>query len=192
MDLQKINVKIFITDPSPIQAETLVEVFNTWIQNSDGKYYDLADYAHVPAGPGILLVAHEANVSIDNNGNRWGLLYSRKQPEEGSNREKLRSALATALEYCRRIEAEPALRGRVRFRGDEAMVLVNDRLLAPNTEETFVAIRPDVEALARGLYAGSGFSLEREQDSRKRFGLYMKAADSFDVGTLIKNLGNVN
>jgi len=192
MDLQKINVKFFITDPSPIQAETLVEIFNTWIQNSDGNYYDLADYSHVPAGPGILLVAHEANISIDNNGNRWGLLYSRKQPEEGSNREKLRSAFATALEFCRRIEMEPALQGRVRFRGDEAVVLVNDRLLAPNTEETFVAIRPDVEALARGLYPGSGFSLEREQDFRKRFGLHVKAVQPFDVGTLIKNLGNVN
>lgn len=192
MNLQKINVKFFITDPSPIQAESLVEIFNTWIQNSDGKYYDLADYSHVPAGPGILLVAHEANISIDNNGNRWGLLYSRKQPEEGSNREKLRSAFATALEYCRRIEAEPALGGGVRFCGDEAVVVVNDRLLAPNTEETFVAIRPDVEALARVLYAGSGFSLEREQDSRKRFGLHVKAVQPFDVGTLIKNLGNVN
>jgi hypothetical protein len=192
MDLQKINVKIFFPDESPIQAESFVEIFNSWIQNSDGEYYDLADYAHVPAGPGVLLVAHEENLSIDNNGNRWGLLYSRKQPVQGSNREKLRSAFATALEYCRRIEMEAALQGSLRFRGDEAVVLVNDRLLAPNNEETFLAVRPDVEGLARSLYAGSDFSLEREQDPRKRFGLYMKAAGSFDVGTLIKNLGTVH
>jgi len=192
MDLQKINVKFFVADPCSIQAESLVKIFNSWIQNSDGEYYDLADYSHVPAGPGILLVAHEANISIDNTGNRWGLLYGRKQPEEGSNREKLRAAFAGALEYCRRVEVEPVLQGRLRFRGNEAVVLVNDRLLAPNNEETFIAVRADVEALARSLYAGSDFSIERERDSRKRFGLSMKAADSFDVGTLIKNLGNVN
>ncbi|HEY3305959.1 MAG TPA: hypothetical protein VGL70_20740 [Candidatus Binatia bacterium] len=192
MDLQKINVKIFIADPSPIQAESFIEIFNSWIQDSDGEYYDLADYSHVPAGTGILLVAHEANVGIDNSDNRWGLLYSRKQPAVGSNREKLQAAFMTALEYCRRIELEPLLQGRVRFRGDEANVLVNDRLLAPNTEDTFAAIRPDVEALARVLYAGSDFSLEREPDSRRRFGLHMKAADPFDVGTLIKNMGIVN
>jgi hypothetical protein len=192
VELQKINVKFFFADASPIQAESFVEIFNSWIQNSDGEYYDLADYSHVPAGPGVLLVAHEANLSIDNNGNRWGLLYSRKQSEPGSNAEKLRSAFATALEYCRRIEMEPALEGRLRFRGDEALMILNDRLLAPNNEETFLAVRPDVEGLARSLYAGADFSLEREPDPRKRFGLYAKAAGSFDVRTLIKNLAAVN
>jgi len=192
MDIQKINVKFFLADASEIRAESLVEIFNSWIQNSDGEYYDLADYSHVPAGPGVLLVAHEANISIDNNANRWGLLYSRKQPAMGSNGEKLRAAFKTALEYCRKIETEPALHSRLRFRGDEANMLINDRLLAPNTEQTFAAIRLDVEELARALYGGCNFSLEREQDSRRRFGLHMKAAASFDVEALLKNIEMVN
>jgi hypothetical protein len=87
---------------------------------------------------------------------------------------------------------EPGLKGRLRFRGDEAVIILNDRLLAPNNEETFLAVRPDVERLARSLYAGADFSLEREPDPRKRFGLYTKAAGSFDVRTLIKNLAVVN
>jgi len=192
MELQKINVKIFMADSSSVRAESFVQVFNSWIQDSEGEYYDLADYSHVPAGPGILLVAHEANLSIDNNGNRWGLLYGRKQPASGSNREKLQAAFTQALEYCRRIESEPSLQGRVRFRGDEADLVINDRLLAPNTEETFTAIRPDVEDFARTLYAGSHFSIEREPDPRRRFGLHMKAAVSFDVSALIRNMGNSN
>ncbi|HEY2990023.1 MAG TPA: hypothetical protein VGL11_20080 [Candidatus Binatia bacterium] len=188
MNLQKINVKFFVADPGAVQLEPFVGIFNSWIQAADGEYYDLADYSHVPDGPGILLIAHEANISMDNSGNELGLLYNRKQPLEGSNREKLRRAFAAALQYCRRIEAESVLEGRLHFRGGEALVLINDRLLAPNTEETLGAIRADVEDLVRTLYAGSEFSLQREQDPRKRFGLRIKTPVSFDVATLLKNM----
>ncbi len=188
MDLQKINVKFFVADASPVRPETFIDIFNSWIQAANGAYYDLADYTHVPAGPGVLLVAHEANVSIDNGGNRWGLLYGRKQPVEGSNRDKLKAAFTAALEYCRKIQDEPALQGRFRFRGDEALVAVNNRLLAPNTDETLAALRPDVEAVARILYPGCEVSIEREQDARRRFAFHIKVTGAFDVAKLIQNL----
>ena len=193
MDLQKINIKFYFANDNAVSLESFIGIFNSWIQASDGEFYDIADYSHVHAGPGIMLIAHEANISIDNGGNRLGLLYGRKQLVEGSNGAKLRSAFATALEYCRRVEEAPALQGRLRFRGDEALVLVNDRLLAPNNEETFRTVRPDVEELAQVLYEGSKFSLEREQDAGRRFALHIKTPVSFDVTTLLKNVGeNVN
>ncbi len=197
MDLNKINVKFFVADPdgaSPgVSLDAFIGVFNSWIQASDGEYYDLADYGHVPAGPGIVLVAHEANISIDNGENRLGLLYSRKQPLAGANREKLGSAFKAALGYCRKIEDEPALGGRLSFRADEALVIVNDRLAAPNTEATFAAVRPDVEALARTLFGGAEFSLEREPDPKKRFGVRIKSAASLDIQALLENIaGNAN
>ena len=193
MDLQKINVKFFVRDPSAVPLEAFIGIFNSWIQAADGEYYDIADYRHVHGGPGILLVAHEANISMDNAGDRLGLLYNRKQPLQGSNRDKLRWTFKAALEYCRKVEAELALQGRMRFRGDEALVFINDRLLAPNTDETFLAVRADVEDLAQVLYAGSDVSLEKEQDSRRRFSLHIKTPVPFEVTTLLKNIGeNVN
>ncbi len=167
MDLDKINVKLFAEDcNNEVPLTAFINIFHSWIQASDGDYYDLADYSHMHAGPGILLIAHEANVSMDSTGNRLGLLYNRKQPFQGPNREKLRSIFKWALEHCRRIEEEPSLQGRLRFRGDEALFLVNDRLLAPNTEETFRALKPDLEDLARTLYGGTDFTLQRQTDSK--------------------------
>lgn len=193
MDLQKINVKFFVADPCAVPLEPFVGIFNSWIQGTDGEYYDLADYSHVPGGPGVLLIAHEANISMDNSGNELGLLYNRKRALEGSNREKLRKVFAATLQYCRRLEGEPVLNGRLNFRGGETLVLINDRLLAPNTEETFAAIRADVEDLARTLYGGAEFSFQKEQDPRKRFSLRIKTPGSFDVATLLKNVEqNVN
>jgi len=188
MELQKINVKFFFADASPIQAESFVEIFNSWIQNSDGEYYDLADYAHVPAGPGVLLVAHEANLSIDNTGNRWGLLYSRKQPVQGSNREKLQSAFATALEYCRRIEMEPALQGRLRFRGDEALIIVNDRLLAPNSPQTFSSLQPPLKRLLNHLYPGADLHLEHCLHAQRLFEVQIRTSANPPIAELLQRL----
>ena len=85
MDLQKVNVKFFVGDSNGVPLTAFINIFNSWIQASDGDYYDLADYSHMHAGPGILLIAHEANISMDNTGNRLGLLYNRKRPLQGSN-----------------------------------------------------------------------------------------------------------
>ena len=56
------------------------------------------------AGPGIVLVADDTNVSIDETGNRRGLLYSQKGKLSGSNLEKLNTVLRSALENCQRLE----------------------------------------------------------------------------------------
>ncbi|TAJ97345.1 hypothetical protein EPO44_12490 [bacterium] len=190
MDLQKINVKFFVTSRERIQLTDFIDIFNSWIQDSDGDYYDVADYSHMHAGPGILLISYEANISMDDTGNRLGLLYNRKQPLGGSNNEKLKFAFKTALEFCRRVENEPALRGRVRFRGDEVHFLINDRLVAPNTNEAFRAIKPELEGLARTLYGGAEFTLDHNSDPKQRFSVFVKTPRAFDVDTLLKNLGS--
>ena len=189
VNLQKLNVKFFLSAPSEVSLTAFIDVFNRWIQESEGEYYDLADYSHVPAGPGILLVAHEANISIDNSGNRLGLLYNQKQPLQGSNQEKLRFAFKKALEACLKVESEPSLKGKIAFQAKESQLCVNDRLLAPNTDETFQAIAGEVHALARLLFRGSRYSVQRcAQDGRQRFSISLKAEESFNVRALLENL----
>ena len=190
MDLQKVNVKFFAADTKGLRLEEFIPIFNSWVQASDGAYYDIADYSHVQAGPGILVVAHEANISIDCAGNRLGLLYNRKQPLAGTNQEKLATIFKAALENCRKLEEEPGLDGKLKFLGGEALVVVNDRLLAPNSEETFAAVRPEIELLARRLYGSADYALERDPDARKRFNVSLRTPASLDTRALLRNLGD--
>ena len=190
MNLQKINIKFFVENPDGILLMDFIRIFNSWIQGSDGEYYDVADYSHMRAGPGILLISHEANIGIDKTDNRLGLLYNRKQPLGGSNTERLHFVFKTALAFCLRIENEPALGGRIKFRGDEALFLINDRLAAPNTEETFRAVKSELEALARILYGGAEFTLDHNGDPKQRFTVFIKTPRAFEVDTLLKNLGS--
>jgi hypothetical protein len=188
MELQKINVKFFLAEPDAIPLATFIDVFHGWIQGSDGVYHDVADYSHMHGGPGIVLIANNANVSIDETGNRRGLLYSCKSYLYGSNVERLKQAFRAALENCRRLEQEPALRGKLKFRGNEALIAINDRLLAPNTEESFETIKPEIESLASTLYDNEETTLERDKDPDKRLTVRIKTARPASVDKVLKRL----
>ena len=189
MELQKLNVKFFVAQPSVVALNDFIDVFHSWIQATDGVYHDVADYSHMPAGPGIVLVANDANVSIDESGARRGLLFSQKAPLVGSNQDKLRTVFRAALDNCRKLEAEAALRGKVRFDANEAVVSVNDRLLGENSPAAFDALKGDVEAVARELYGGGALvSVERDGDARRQLNLHVKSSVAVDVQTLLENL----
>jgi hypothetical protein len=189
MELQKIAVKLFATDSSNPPLTDFIDLFHGWIQSTDGIYHDVADYSHMQAGPGIVLVANDAHVSIDETKGRRGVLYSRKQPLTGGNAEKILRVFGFALDLCKKLESEPSLAGKIKFRCDETLFAVNDRLLAPNNEATFLALKGDLEHAVGGLYRGSKFTLNHNKDPRQRFSVAIRASEPFDLDTLIANVG---
>lgn len=188
MELQKLNVKIFTEQPNRVTLTDFIDVFHGWIQASDGVYHDVADYSHMQAGPGIVLVANDAHVSIDESGDRRGLLFAQKAPLAGSNQAKLRAVLRGALENCRKLEAEPALGGKLRFAANEAVISLNDRLLGENSQQAFDAIKDDVEAVAAQLFGGAALSLGRDDDPRQRLNVHIKTSAAVDLSKALANL----
>jgi len=189
MDLQKLTVKFFTVPPESVPLTDFIEIFHGWIQATDGIYHDVADYSHMKSGPGIVLVAQQANLHIDETGGRRGLLYCQKAPLSGSNQERLRTVLRTALENCRRLEREPALKGKIKFSGDEVLITVNDRLVARNSEETLQALKPDLEAAAAELFGPATVTLSHNEDPRQRFSVAIRTFEPFSVDRLIANVG---
>ena len=141
--VQHINIKIFIDNPGAIDLADAVGVFHSWIKNAvcPEMLIDVADYLHVPAGPGILLIGHEANYSLDDRDSRPGLLYNRKATLDGTFQSRLAQAHEAALVACDRLEKDPAFDGKLKFNRNTLEVFVNDRLLAPNTDETAQALK---------------------------------------------------
>src|SRR5213080_3757372 len=174
MELQKINVKFFATDPNNPPLTDFIDLFHGWIQATDGVYHDVADYSHMQAGPGIVLVANDANVSIDETDNRRGLLYSQKSQLSGSNPEKIRTVLRSALENCRRLEAEPSLGNKLKFSDNEA----------------FEEIKPEIESVAQTLFGDADITFERNPDPRQRLNVRIKTSRSLGLGELVRNLQN--
>jgi len=89
IDLQQINIKVFVTEDSPISYQNFIKVFNKWMEEADhDDYLNYADYSFTHAGPGVLLISKRVNYSIDNAQNRHGFLYNQKENVEGNNHQK--------------------------------------------------------------------------------------------------------
>ena len=186
MNIQHINVKLYLENPETINLADFAAVFNTWIQQQrlEELLIDVADYLHVHNGPGIMLIGHEADYSLDNRAGRLGLLYNRKEPIEGRTEEKLAQALRATLIVAQILEKENGLT----FNASEAQVIVNDRLLVPNTDESFATLEPEIKSFFGQLYGGADYSLTHNADRRERFTVNVKTESKFDVDTLLKNL----
>jgi hypothetical protein len=186
MNLQHINIKIYLEHPETVNLADFGAVFNSWIQEQrlEELLIDVADYLHVHHGPGIMLIGHEADYSLDHRAGRLGLLYNRKEQLNGTNQEKLAQAVRAALTAAQTLEKENGLK----FIGSEVQVIVNDRLLVPNTGETFDALEADLQTFFKRLYNGAEFTLAHLFNPRERFTVNAKTEASFDVDTLLKNI----
>lgn len=147
MDSSKFSFKLFLDSSKTFDLHALVPVLHSWIQMHsipDHLLIDVADYAHVHDGPGIVLVSLEANYSIDTRGGKPGLTYQRKHPLNGSDQDRLRAAWNATL------TAAALLQEHCSFKNDEFEFRICDRLNAPNTPETLAAITQALLAIWPG------------------------------------------
>ncbi len=189
-DLQRIALKVFLTDDSNLDARDVIPVFHRWIQTQavDGLLIDVADYSHLPTGPSVLLVAHEGQYALDRTEGRLGLQYTRTRPLGGSLAEKLERIGRTLVQAARLLETDATLPGPVQFAGNEIACVANDRLLAPNTTETLTAFRPGLETFLRRLSGGSDWSLTQETDPSAPFGVMAQAPTPATLDTIASRL----
>ncbi len=190
MDIFKIAVKIF-SQSDGFAAGQFVPIFQRWIQNQSvegHRLIDVADYGHVAAGPGTVLVGSEANFYADRGENRLGLLYSRKLPLPGSFAERLRFVVAETLKAAAKLESEPELAGKLKFKTDELLIRLNDRLNAPPSDITVTAVGPDVLHLATLLYGDKPVMIDPTVSAEKLVEFRLKANDSPALETLLKKV----
>ncbi len=118
MDTVKYELKFFVDDTSGVDLEEFIPIFHHWIQNQELEelLIDVADYRHVPDGPGVVLITHDAHYAMDLADGRLGLLYSRRRETHPRLRDiqsiedRLRSVWQCALTACQRLAAHPAPR----------------------------------------------------------------------------------
>ena len=185
-----IKVKFFIDAPEAVSLPAFIPIFHRWIQNSrvEGLLIDVADYKHVPEGPGVLLIGHEGDYSIDLAQGRPGLLYSRRR-EWGADEtleERLRTVFGLAIRACQTLEAEEALAGQIKFRTDEVELTFADRLNTPNQPETLETLHDEILTGITSLYREQDVTLERANNhARKPFTLRIQASNAPELSSLL-------
>ena len=190
INLQHVNVKLLVGDPAGVDLEPLIPIFHDWIRERvfEELLLDIADYRHVPEGPGVMLIGHQANYSVDNTDHRLGVRYNRKAALDGTNQDRLKQAARSALVALQRLESEPSLDGKLRFGGRDLELFVNDRALAPNNDATRIAAQPELHAFFGKLFQGADYALTHETEPRRLFTVRVSTTKAFSVAELLANL----
>lgn len=187
MNAHKLQVKLFFAGERP-PLEAFIPVLHDWIKHHrlPELLIDVANYAHVPRGPGVALIGNDSDYFIDDTDGRSGLLHSRKR-EAPAPADRLTDAFRRVLTAAQLLEK--SLEGKVKFRTDELLFRINDRLLAPSTEETFTALRPELDAFLGKLFAGAGHKLSLAGGPKQLFGVKIAPEAKSDLATLLGRIG---
>lgn len=197
MDLQRIHIKMLTDAPVSLSLEPFVEIFGRWRhdKNHPAGWVDLADYAHVPRGMGIVLVGFQANFSFDMCDDQGrsapGLLYAAKKGLIGTYTERIASALLSCLSLSQRLVAEKEFPQQVHLRTDALEIRFPDRLVTPNTKETYMELCPAVLQVIDRMYgAGTSgrYQLVPVSDPAKVLGCSIRAKSAEPLATLLQRL----
>lgn len=180
MESHQFGCRITFEAEGDLDLEAFVPVFHAWIREhalEDEVMIDVADYAHVVDGPGVLLVCHEGHYVIERRGGVWALVYNRKRGGVGDAfADRVRVPLRRLARAATLLASDPTL-GKLRFRTDELVLRVYDRLHAPNTDETLAGVRDGLEQVLGSVYGGA-VRLDREGQEREVFTVRVRGSSS--------------
>jgi hypothetical protein len=169
----RVCVKVYASEQAiEDDAKLFVPIFHEWIRDGTPGglvLLDVADYAHVPESPGIMLISHEVNFSMDRTDGRFGLLAQRRIPIDGSPVDAVTKTLRQTLEVASRLEQHPRVDGAFTLDAAVLRIEANDRLHLPNSDGGYEAFAPIVrEAVARVLGGAPPIVTRVENDPRDR------------------------
>ncbi len=159
----KLQVKLYAEDTT-LDGEAYIPLFHGWIRDSamPELLIDVADYRHVPDGPGVALIGHESDYFLDFQDGRPGLLCALKHADAEGLAAQLRLALTRAIKACALAEEG----GGGAFSAREVVVRLVDRLNYPNTDATWSSVSGTLHDIVSDLL-GREVTITREGEPRE-------------------------
>lgn len=165
---KRLRIRLPLNTPANFDITDIVPVFHHWIQAKTvpGLLIDVADYKHVPNGPGIFLIGDEGDYSLEQVDGRFNLVYDRKRQTGGDLSESIRILFETAQVAGEALKAESDLGVSVADEAAELTLL--DRLQYPNSLEVFDEIRHSIAEGIATVYGNSNVKLSYSASDARR------------------------
>ena len=187
MQLQKFGVKLFFNSNGSYSSKDFIPVFHSWIQDkvvSDHLLIDVADYSHIPDGPGVMLIAHEGHFSLDQENHQPGIMYMRKTDIGGDFKGRFINVLSTAIQAANDL-SDNNINKEVDFIRNSFRFIANDRRVAENTLENQKLYKDGVQQALIELYPTC--EVKYEDISRENERLAFTVNFNQDINILEKN-----
>ena len=193
----RLSVKFFFEELS-IDVESFIPVFHRWIRENvvpNELLLDVADYKHIVDGPAILLVGHEADYVVDLTDGKPGLLYVRKRDAGSNLADALSTTLSQALNGVKLTESDVELKGKLKLRTDDAIIVLLDRLNYPNAvngdgaDSTATAAQAQLSDNLAAIFGDDVTVTRVANDAREPLTFKLHAPSAPDVDALLSQLG---
>jgi len=184
----KFCIKIFARQEVE-DLEPAIVLFHEWIRQSavPGLLIDVVDYRHVPDGPAVQLIGHEADYLLDRAEGPLGLSYNRKRLASTEGCQSLIEGLRNCLTACAAMERDPTL--GIRFDAGRLRFISNDRLALPNDDAGAKRALALLHQAWGGVLAEGEGSLERVgSDPRSRLAVELRSPQPLDVSSVLERL----
>ena len=146
----------------PVAGETLdvdaaISVFHRWIREGcalEGLLIDVADYRHVPDGPGVLLIGLDRDRSIEFSTGEVAIRSMSKRPLADDLTGHVRAVAHDALVLAAGLAEPDAFGDTARIDLGGCRVTVLDRLRSTNDAAGAATVEPAVREALEGLEPG--------------------------------------
>lgn len=174
----------FPTTKAPSDLEPAIAVFHRFIQRGlvEGLLLDVADYRHVPTGPGVLLVGHDVDYGV----NQEGFTVVRKRSASDSAATQLRDVLRMGLGALDALDDDGELEAA--FDPSRFTVAAFDRRFG-SREDVQAALSAQVEPLVAELYGPDATTAPVASDDPRRAPELDVEADPSAADTVLDELG---
>ena len=187
MDLQKFGIKLYLNTNVSYKITDFIPIFHNWIQEklvSDHLLIDVADYSHIPDGPGVMLIAHEGHFSLDQENHKPGIMYMRKTDIDGSFKERFKKVFSSVVQAANLL-CENNINKEINFTTNLFRFIANDRRLADNTKENQSLYQDEVQKILEDQYSGSKWAYEDISNKNERLAFTVNFTT--DINILDKN-----
>ena len=175
----------FAASKAPARLDDAIPLLHRFMQQGlvEGLLIDVADYQHVPGGPGVLLVGHDVDYGV----HERGFSVFRKRQVGVPASDQFRDALRMGLHALRAIAADGGLDASYepgRFR-----VAVVDRLEAENSEAGAAAVEKELGPVIHEVF-GDAAAIERAhaEDARAPVALAVSVPGVVDIDAALSRL----
>ena len=183
MELQKFAVKLFLNMNESYSSKDFIPVFHSWIQDkviADHLLIDVADYSHIPDGPGVMLIAHEGHISLDQENHQPGIMYMRKTELDGTFNDRFNKILSTVIEAADRLRNNN-IDNDINFINNSFRFIANDRLYAENTIENQTLYKKKIKNVINEIYPDSNVEFVDISNKNERLAFTVNFSNDIDI-----------
>lgn len=130
---------------APSSLDQVQELLHRWVSGRvlDDILVDVADYRHVPQGPGLFVIGHSANYQLRVDQDTWEFSCQQKPRTEG-DLDPLRSVFERSVFACHRLETD--LKAKGLFDPTRVRIGSYDRRFWDLTERPLSVLSASIEA----------------------------------------------